>query len=151
MRKTDYAVSEFHTYYARQIIQDHDHLSMTATLIRTNILIIASSLVEWCRVSFLDIRDQGSMESRSQSFSSTFICNIFLSKSAKPNTSSQKQIVTEDLTHLNAFVSISECVHRGLLVALQLGEHCVRLVQSHLRITMSTFAGIWTPWSFSGI
>ena len=62
----DYAVSEFHTYCARQIIQDHDHLSMTKTLIRTNILIIASSLVEWCRVSFLDIRDQGSMESRSQ-------------------------------------------------------------------------------------
>ena len=88
--KTDYAVSEFHTYCARQIIQDHDHLSMTKTLIRTNILIIASSLVEWCRVSFLHIRDQGSMESRSQSFSSTFICNIFLWKSGKPNISSQK-------------------------------------------------------------
>ena len=75
----------------------------------------------------------------------------FLIKIRKTKHKFSKQVITGDLTHLNAFVSISECVHCGLFVALELGEHRVRLVQSHLRITMSTFAGIWTPWSFSVI
>ena len=91
---------------------------------RTNIImIIASSPAGWSLVSFLLVKFQGSIESKSQSFSSTFIWNIVsLSIIWKPN----------QRTHLNALVPIGEGVHGGLLVGLKLGQHGVGLVQGHL-------------------